>query len=98
MHVGGSLLLHGCTGLTSLPMGLSVDETLCFEDLLIGYDRVIVTQTRLPETIRTNVIGRRLGDVIGHWALSYRGIADRFIESVETDIDNDLVFHLENAE
>ncbi|WP_137869766.1 hypothetical protein [Sphingopyxis sp. 2PD] len=79
-------------------MGLSVDETLCFAGLLIENDSVIVTQTTLPETIRTNVIGRRLGDVIGHWALSFRGIADRIIESVETDLDDDLVFHLDDAE
>ena len=97
MRVSGWLSLYGCTALTKLPTGLNVVGGLGFKNLSITNDRIILIRRPCPETILSAAIGRRVGDVIQDWALSYRGTADRIIKRIETDRNNNLVFLLEDG-
>lgn len=95
LSVGDSLYLIDCTALTALPDGIIVGEWICLDDLHLSKDQAILINNSLAQSIRTAAIGRRLGDLIDHWALSWNGMRDQIIESIEEDEDGNLVIILQ---
>lgn len=91
--VFGRLNLEGCTAINALPKVLSVGGYLEIDKLTIGYDSVDLFATEIAETIRTLAIGRRLGDLIEHWVLTY----NRIIESFCDEYPNRVVVNLQRA-
>jgi hypothetical protein len=83
--------LRGCAALTALPDSLCVVDTIILDKLRICRDSVTVTSSLVPETVRSAAIGHRLGDVIEHWALKYRGTANRIIRRIK--MDEDVTFY-----
>lgn len=94
LSVGDWLYLIDCTALTALPDGLSVGGGICIDELHLSKDQAILRKVTLPESIRTTAIGRRLGELIDHWALSWNGMRDQIIECIDEDGNEDLVFRL----
>lgn len=94
ISVGGWLDLKGCTALTALPDGLSVGGWIFLDNLHISLNRAQLINVPIPHSIRTEAIGRRLGDLIDHWALSWNGMRDQIIESIEEETKGGLVFTL----
>ncbi len=96
LSVSEWLDLTGCTALTALPDGLSVGRWICIDKLSLSKDKAILRETTVPHNIRTAVVGRRLGELIDHWALSWNGMRDQVIESIEENGDGDLTIRLAN--
>lgn len=95
LSAGLYLDLRGCTALTALPDNMCVDEII-LDKLLICPDSVTLTSFSVPETVRSAAIGRPLGDVIEHWALKYRGTANRIIRRIE--MDEDVTFYWDDPQ
>lgn len=91
LRVSGTLDLRGCTSLKELPDDLRVTEFIRIANLYLYRNAAIVLRTPLPESIRTAAIGRRLGDLTDHWALSWNGMRDQIIESIEEDAASQFV-------
>jgi len=94
LSVGGNLDLEGCTALTALPDGLSVGEMIFLDNLHISSNRAQLINVPLAHSIRSAAIGRRLGDIVDHWALSWNGMRDQIIERIQEGYDDDLVLTL----
>ncbi len=94
LSVEGSIDLEGCTALTAIPDDLSVGRSIFLSKIWLSSNEAILRKVSLPESIRTAAIGRRLGDLVDHWALSWNGMRDQIIESIEEDANGDLVFRL----
>jgi hypothetical protein len=95
LGAGLYLDLRGCTALTALPDSMCVHEIM-LDKLLICPDSVTLTSSSVPETVRSAAIGRRLGDVIEHWALKYRGTASRIIRRIK--MDEDVTFYWDDPQ
>lgn len=97
LSVGRSLYLKGCTSITALPEGLSVGGWICLDDLRLSKDQAMLINTPIAHSIRTTAIGRPLGDLVDHWAMSWNGMRDKIIESIDEDEDGDLAIILKKA-
>lgn len=95
LSVGDWIYLIDCPALTALPDDISVGGGICIDELHLSKDQAILRKFTLPESIRTTAIGRRLGELIDHWALSWNGMRDQMIESIEDDGDGDIVIRLQ---
>lgn len=95
LSVVGSLDIEDCTALTALPDDLSVGRSIFLSEIWLTSNEAILMDVTLPESIRTAAIGRRLGDLIDHWALSWNGMRDQKIERIREGYDGDLVIRLQ---
>jgi len=93
-----SINLEGCTAIKALPADMQVGYAVILDGMTIYRDdQVVLDGVTLPMTAHEQCPGRRLGDVVDHWALRWKGLQDRIIEHVEINFEGDLSFDLKPA-
>ena len=97
LHVNASIRLAYCTALTTLPdVGLRIDLESLFIDVIpqSGETCIVVRDCGISATARTLAVGRRLGDMIDHWVLSWNGIGEKIITSIRDANPGEVEFYL----
>lgn len=94
------LFLREPTTIAALPDDIDVGLRIDLESLFIdaipqsGETCIVVRDCGCPATARTLAVGRRLGDVIDHWILSWNGIGEKIITSIRDANPGEVEFYL----
>lgn len=100
LRVSSHLYLREPTTITALPddidVGLRIDLESLFIDVIpqSGETCIVVRDCGIPATARTLAVGRRLGDMIDHWVLSWNGIGEKIITSIRDANPGEVEFYL----